>query len=82
MINETINRTILDVLHQCQGYPLKQQSLFNQVNIQLDAFAVSNPELKDHLLFCQSKGWIDYEADALSGQDKWFITERGKVVRR
>lgn len=82
MINETINRAILDVLYQCSGYPLKEQSLFTQVNVQLDALAVSTVDLKEHLQYCKGKDWIDYQHDDMSGQDKWFITERGKVVRR
>jgi len=81
MITETINRAILDVLSQCSGYPLKEKSLFNQVNIELDAMAVSTPELKEHLQYCKGKDWIDYEHDDMSGQDKWFITARGKVAR-
>lgn len=81
MIQKPVIKTILDILYQCGGNQLAENTLFTYVNMELDAMAVSTGDLKTHLNHCKDKGWIDYNTDPLSGPDKWFLTERGKVVR-
>jgi hypothetical protein len=81
MITKSVVKTTLNVLNQCDGYPLAEKTLFIQTNIELDAMAVSTSELKEHLVHCKSKGWVDYMVDEIDGSKKWFITDAGKVVR-
>lgn len=82
MIQKLVIKAILDILYQCSGYPLAENALFMQVNMELDAMAVSTADLKTHLNHCKDKGWIDYQVDEMDQTDKWFITPRGKVVRK
>ena len=81
MIEKLIIKTILNVLLQCDGYPLAEKTLFIQTNVELSAKAVGTSELKEHLVYCKSKGWIDYIVDDIDGTKTWFITPAGKVVR-
>ncbi len=82
MIQPIVNKTLLNILNDCNGNPLGETTLFNFVNMQLDAMAVSTAELRAHLTHCKDKGWVDYTVDNFDGADKWFITPRGKVARK
>lgn len=80
MIKPAVTKSILAVLSECNGNAIGEEALFNFTNMKLDAMAVSTAELKEHLVHCKDKGWADYHIDPMSGPDRWFITERGKVV--
>jgi len=79
--NLHIRMQILEALDGCKGYPLRQNILFNQLNISLEGI-IDTSSFESHLEYLRSKGLIDYDTPPEGGPRRWQITEQGKRVYR
>jgi len=72
---------ILNVLRQCGGHKVSEDTIFHQVNCTLAPPATAEV-LRDNLRECKEKGFADYTVDQLDGTERYFITDRGDTALR
>lgn len=79
MIDRLIALTVLRILHECSGYALPEETLFQQLNLSLPK-PITMSWLREHLQHARDQGWAAIKTDAIDRREKYYITEKGKII--
>jgi len=72
-------RHVLQVLRDCDGYLLPENSLIDQLRLQV-APAPTMSEAEEWIRWLDSNGYIAGIRSELGGAPKWKITDKGKLA--
>lgn len=78
-IDRSVTLAILRVLHQCQGYTLTEEVLFQQVTAAMPQ-PITMAWMRQHLQICYDKGYVDFHVDQIDEAHKYFIKDAGKLI--